>query len=154
VVLDGASFAARDDEARARMRRATIGYLAQDVQLVGFLCATENVELAQSLRGESARDERVAGALARLGLAERAGLRVSRLSAGERQRVALARALVAARGLLLVDEPTSRLDEAASAEVARALSQAAAAGHTVVCATHEPLLIARADHRLDLLPRT
>ncbi len=116
VLIDGVSVAGCEAEERALTRRAAIGFLAQDVRLAGFLSAVENVALAQALRGsdESARRPRAVAALAGLGLADRAGQRVSRLSAGERQRVALARALVAAGGILLVDEPTSRLDEAAS----------------------------------------
>lgn len=94
-------------------------------------------------------DEAVAWAavvLARVGLADRASQRVERLSAGEAQRVALARALAGARGLLIVDEPTSRLDEARAAEIAELLAAAAAeGGQTVICATHDPVLTRRAD---------
>ncbi len=148
VTLDGRSLAGLDAEGRAEVRRAQIGFLAQDVHLPPFLTARETVELACAVRG--AGGEPAGAALARLGLAERAGQRVSRLSAGERQRVALARALVCGGGLLLADEPTSRLDEAAAGVVAGELARAAAAGRTVICATHEPLVIARADHSLAL----
>ena len=76
---------------------------------------------------------------------------MERLSAGEAQRVALARALAGARGLLVVDEPTSRLDEAAAIEVAELLAAAAAEdGQTVICASHDPAVIRRADHVLAL----
>ncbi len=150
VSLDGRSLAGLDTEARAALRRAQIGFLAQDVHLPPFLTARENVELARAVRRRPGAGDPVEGALARLGLAERAGQRVSRLSAGERQRVALARALVGAGGLLLADEPTSRLDEAAAAVVAAELARAAGEGRTVICATHEPIVIARADHVLAL----
>jgi putative ABC transport system ATP-binding protein/lipoprotein-releasing system ATP-binding protein len=104
--------------------------------------------LALRLRGwdATAAAERAAAVLARVGLADRARQRVSRLSAGEGQRVALARALASARGLLIVDEPTSRLDEANAGVVAELLVAAAAEdGQTVVCATHDPEVIRRAD---------
>ena len=89
--------------------------------------------------------------LARVGLEERARQRVARLSAGEAQRVALARGLACARGLLVVDEPTSRLDEANAAAVGELLAAAAAEGHqTVVCATHDPQVIRHAGEVLAL----
>ena len=85
-----------------------------------------------------------------VGLSDRSRQRVSRLSAGEAQRVALARALASARGLLVVDEPTSRLT-IRGAPVAELLAAAAAEdGQTVMCATHDPQLIERADDVLRL----
>ncbi len=86
-----------------------------------------------------------------MGLAARAGQRAGRLSAGERQRVAIARALAAGRALLLVDEPTARLDERAAREAARLLAAAARVhGATVIAATHDPLLAETADAELAL----
>ncbi len=70
---------------------------------------------------------------------------MARLSAGEAQRVALARALACADGLLIVDEPTSRVDEETAAAIAELLAAAAHRdGHTVICATHDPQVVARA----------
>ena len=76
----------------------------------------------------------------------------SRLSAGERQRVAIARALAADVRLLLVDEPTARLDEENARAVAGLLARAAhERGLAVVCATHDRVLVEIADEivRLD-----
>jgi ABC-type lipoprotein export system ATPase subunit len=153
VLIDGSSLGACDAEQLAALRRARIGYLPQEPTPVGFLSAEENVVLALRLRGWDPVDaaERAAVALSRVGLADRARQRVFRLSAGEAQRVALARALASAGGLLIVDEPTSRLDEANAARVAELLAQAAAQdGQTVICATHDPELIQRADEVLRL----
>ena len=89
--------------------------------------------------------------LARVGLADRSRQHVVRLSAGETQRVALARALAGARGLLVADEPTSRLDRDGAAVVADLLATAAAReGQTVLCATHDEAVIARASAVLEL----
>jgi ABC-type lipoprotein export system ATPase subunit len=149
LAIDGQPLAGAGPEELAEFRRARIGYLPQEPWPVGFLSAEENVALALRIRGwdhgESA--ERATTVLIRVGLADRARQRVARLSAGEAQRVALARALASARGLLVVDEPTSRLDEAHSGAVAELLVQAAAEDRqTVICATHDPEVIRHADH--------
>jgi ABC-type lipoprotein export system ATPase subunit len=143
LLFDGAPFG--DAERRAALRRDRIGYMPQEPTPVGFLSARENVALALQLRGSN--QDGVDGALTRVGLAHRARQRVARLSAGEAQRVALARALACARGLLLLDEPTSRLDEANAVMVAELLRTE---HQTVVCATHDPEVVRRADHVLEL----
>jgi ABC-type lipoprotein export system ATPase subunit len=153
VVLDGHSLGSADDEQLAAVRRERIGYLPQEPSPVGFLSAAENVALALRVRGYSGAQaaKSAAAVLARLGLAERSRQLVSRLSAGEAQRVALARAIACARGLLVVDEPSSRLDEASAAAVAQLLAEIAAGdGHTVICATHDPELVQYADRVLEL----
>ncbi|MFL5831187.1 MAG: ATP-binding cassette domain-containing protein [Solirubrobacteraceae bacterium] len=147
LLIDGQAIEREDDEQRAARRRERIGYLPQEPAPVGFLSAEENVVLALRLRGweQQAATARAIEVLARLGLADRARQRVERLSAGEAQRVALARALASARGLLIVDEPTSRLDETTAGAVAEMLAAVAAdEGQTVVCATHDPQVIRHA----------
>ncbi|HKB30287.1 MAG TPA: ATP-binding cassette domain-containing protein [Streptosporangiaceae bacterium] len=148
VMLDGDPLGDRNGEQLASLRRQRIGYLSQEPAPIGFLSAEENVVLALRMRGwdTGAAAERAAGALARAGLADRARQRVHRLSAGEAQRLALARALASARGLLIVDEPTSRQDENSARAVAALLAAAAHEdGQTVICATHDPAVIRRAD---------
>jgi ABC-type lipoprotein export system ATPase subunit len=146
--IDGEAIEREDAEQRATRRRERIGYLPQEPAPVGFLSAEENIVLALRLRGwePDPAAKRAIEVLARLGLADRARQRVARLSAGEGQRVALARALASARGLLIVDEPTSRLDETTAGVVAEMLAAVAAdEGQTVVCATHDPQVIRHAD---------
>jgi ABC-type lipoprotein export system ATPase subunit len=153
ILLDEGAIAGWDIERRAELRRRRIGYLPQEPTPIGFLSATENIALSLHLRGwgTGAAQERAAVVLAWLGLTDRARQRVSRLSAGETQRVALARALACARGLLVVDEPTSRLDEAGAANVGQLLASAALEdAQTVVCATHDPQLIGTAHQVVDL----
>jgi putative ABC transport system ATP-binding protein len=76
---------------------------------------------------------------------------VSRLSAGEQVRVAVARALAVSPQLLLVDEPTARLDQANAHTLAVLLSTLAReSGTAIVCATHDPVVIEHADLELSL----
>lgn len=153
ILVDAHDLAADDAEALAALRRQRIGYLAQEPTPVAFLSAEENIVLTLRSRGwdEAGARAQAAGVLARVGLAERARQRAGRLSAGEAQRLALARALASARGLLIVDEPTSRLDEANATMTAELLSAAARQdGQTVLCATHDERLLALADNVVDL----
>ncbi len=153
VRVDGHPLTSGDAEALAALRRRRIGYMAQEGTPIAFLSALENVLLALRVRGWSAEAaaSRAHAVLAALGLGPRAEQRVARLSSGETQRVALARAVACARGLLIVDEPSSRLDETGAREVAERLVRAAADdGQTVICATHDPELIRRADQVLSL----
>jgi ABC-type lipoprotein export system ATPase subunit len=155
ISVDQVGLGGCDQEGLARVRRERIGYLPQEPEPVGFLSAQENVRLALALHGwdADAAEDRARRALMRVDLAEYAGQRVSRLSAGERQRVALARALASARGLLIVDEPTSRLDQANAAAVADLLVRASLDDRqTVVCATHDPQVLRRADRVIELGP--
>ena len=149
VLVDGIAVSALDRAARAELRRRHVALVPQQSGLVQFLSARENVELGQAIRGRRgfARE-----AIASVGLAERAGQRVSRLSAGEQVRVAVARALAARPSLLLVDEPTARLDEANALRLATLLTALAReTGAAVVCATHDPVVIEQADAELALV---
>jgi putative ABC transport system ATP-binding protein len=152
VVVLGTRVDTLDRDGRATLRARDIGFVGQQPGLVPFLSARENVELALELRGS--REDRALEMLAAVGLSERAEQRLSRLSTGERARVAIARALAPRPALLLVDEPTSRLDQANAVAVAALLAQLARDQDTaVVCATHDPVVIDQADERIELAVR-
>jgi ABC-type lipoprotein export system ATPase subunit len=148
VVIDGIVLSALDREERARFRCDRIAFIGQSPGLSGFLSAGENVELGLALRGSEGVDahERALAALAVVGLADHADRQVGVLSAGQRERVAVARALAVRPSVILADEPTSRIDVAAASSLAGLLAEIAREhGTTVVCATHDPILIGLAD---------
>ena len=134
--------------AKARLRRRSIGYVFQDFNLLPGLTATENVTLPLELDGVPARKARAAGleALDELGLADRAVSFPDQLSGGERQRVAIARAVVGEHRLLLADEPSGALDSANGDAVMRLLHGACKnRGMTAVVVTHDAQLASWAD---------
>jgi ABC-type lipoprotein export system ATPase subunit len=148
ILLDGMAVSSLDREARAALRRERIGVVMQDPGLSDFLTARENVELGLALRGidRSESRERANEALAVVDLAEHADRPVGVLSAGQRERVALACAFAPRSAVVLADEPTARLDAVTTLVVGDLLvGLARRTGTTVVCATHDPLLIGLAD---------
>jgi len=103
----------------ASLRRARIGFVFQNFNLLTSWSAFENVEapLLRSRMPKLARRERVAALLNRVGLAEKQANLPSELSEGEQQRIALARALVNEPALVLADEPTGDLDPETATDV-------------------------------------
>jgi putative ABC transport system ATP-binding protein len=133
--------------AKARLRRRSVGFVFQDFNLLPGLTAAENVALPLELDGVTARKARVASlrALEELGLAERASRFPDELSGGERQRVAIARAVVGQHRLLLADEPSGALDSANSEAVMRLIHAACKQGMAAVVVTHDAQLASWAD---------
>ncbi len=149
VLLDGVSLAGLDRAGRAEMRRTRLAFVGQTTGLTPFLGARENVELALELRGLP--NGGAGPALAAVGLAEHADRPVAQLSAGQRERAALARAVAVRPRVIVADEPTARLDGANALALGALLADVArTTGATVICATHDPLLIEQADAELSL----
>ncbi len=151
--LDGRDVAQLDDTALTQVRRHEIGFVFQFFHLVPRLTAAENVGLPLVFAGmpRTERNRRVAEALDKVGLEDRAGHRPSELSGGERQRVALARATIMQPKLLLADEPTGNLDSASGRAVLDLLDRLNDDGLTLVVVTHDPNVARRADRILVLV---
>jgi putative ABC transport system ATP-binding protein len=134
-----------------RWRATTVGIVLQALHLVKHLSVRDNLRLAQYLGHVAQDDKRIDDALAALGVADKAARRASELSQGEQQRVAIARAVVNRPKLLLADEPTANLDDAAAAKVVDLLSeQAGRHGATLVVATHDARVKGKFRERLEL----
>jgi putative ABC transport system ATP-binding protein len=137
-------------DALAALRNRRIGFVFQQFNLLPRTTALENVELPMVYAGvkPAERQARAQQALARVGLAERAGHTPAALSGGQQQRVAIARALVNAPQLILADEPTGALDSQTSEDIMGLLAQLNAQGITVILVTHEPDIAAWARRRI------
>jgi putative ABC transport system ATP-binding protein len=152
VVFDGQDLGGMDDTARARMRARRIGVVLQNGNLIPFLTAAENVELAVEVAGGARPARRAAALLREVGLADRLDHRPARLSGGEAQRVAVAVALANDPDLLLADEITGQLDADTAAEVMDMIFAAwRERGLTVLFVTHSGALAARAQRRFALV---
>ena len=151
--LEGVDVSALGDAERARLRNQRIGLVFQAFQLVPHLTVLENVELPLVYRGieRGIRLDRARGALERVGLEGRLTHLPDELSGGEQQRAAIARALGAGPDVLLADEPTGNLDEAAAEAVLSIFDDVHGTGTTVIVVTHNPRVAARAPRRYEML---
>jgi putative ABC transport system ATP-binding protein len=131
----------------AILRRRTVGYVFQDLNLLAGLTARENVSIPLELDGRPIAEARAAAdaALESVGLAALADRFPDDLSGGEQQRVAIARALVGGRQILLADEPTGALDSITGESVMRLLRAHCDGGGTAILVTHDAAHAAWAD---------
>jgi putative ABC transport system ATP-binding protein len=151
VEISGANLGRLQGAKLDRWRGASVGIVLQALHLVKHLSVRDNLRIAQYLAHAPQDDARIADALAALGVGDKAARRPADLSEGERQRVAIARAVVNRPKLLLADEPTANLDDAAAARAADLLlEQAERHGATLVVATHDARVKQKFDRRLDL----
>ncbi len=122
IELDNQDITDFDEDARARLRSASVGFIFQNFQLMPTLTALENVLVPGELSGisNSKITDRAAELLDRVGLGARMKHYPTQLSGGEQQRVAIARAFIHQPKILFADEPTGNLDEEAS-EVVEAM---------------------------------
>lgn len=153
IAWGGVDVAGLATAARTAFRRRHLGLVFQDHLLFEELDAGANAALSRAWAPPAERPaiaSRAGALLAALGLPDgRRG--VATFSGGERQRVAVARALAAGPGAVLADEPTASLDRASAETLARTLvGLARDEGRTLIVATHDEALMARATRVLRL----
>jgi putative ABC transport system ATP-binding protein len=147
VLFEGRNLASLRDHELAALRLRSFGFVFQQFNLIPTLTALENVEAKLVPAGGSR--ERAIELLGEVGLTERRDHLPQQMSGGEQQRVAIARALSVDPRVVLADEPTGNLDTQTGREIIDLLANLAAEhGSTIIVATHDSTLAARAPRRL------
>ena len=146
VLLDDVSIYDLTTAGRARLRRDKLGFVFQTFNLVPYLSALENVQLALYLADMPAAEQRklASSLLDRMGLADRLHHKPSELSVGQQQRVALARTVANQPAIILADEPTGNLDPDSRRVVLDFFDELHRDGCTIVMVTHDAVAADRA----------
>ena len=155
VTLAGHALELQSDARRRALRIASVGFVFQQFALLDYCTALENIlaplRLHRAARLDKAARQRACDLAEAAGIAHTLARRPDQLSQGERQRVAICRALVHEPALIACDEPTGNLDPArAGSIVSLILDQAHRTGATVLLVTHDPSLLPRFEHVLDM----
>src|SRR4029453_12323455 len=151
IAVAGVEITRLDEDALARFRRDTLGYVFQAYHLIPTLTALENVAVPLELAGDPNALPRATALLAEVGLADRAHHYPVQLSGGEQQRVAVARAMARRPALLLADEPTGNLDSGTGKQIIELLvGLRDTLASTLVLVTHDAALAARGDRVVPL----
>jgi putative ABC transport system ATP-binding protein len=148
IVVAGRALECMREDQLTRWRGRNVGVVFQSFQLMPMLTCAQNVMLPMDFTGHyltpQAQYARACALLAAVGVADQADKRPADVSGGQRQRVAIARALANDPVFVAADEPTGSLDSATAQAVIAFFVERAAAGATILLATHDPDLAARA----------
>lgn len=151
IKLGGVDIFALDEDGRAALRMAQLGFVFQSFQLLAHLTALENVMLPLELRAADNAREQAEAMLERVGLSSRLRHYPKTLSGGEQQRVALARAFVTRPALLLADEPTGSLDAVTGEAVIELMFELKRErGSTLVLVTHDLSIAQRCERTITI----
>lgn len=151
VIFDGSPIHTLSSDARADIRRDSIGIVFQSFHLIPSLTARENVALPLDIAGASGARARAAELLEHVGLGHRLDHYPNAMSGGERQRVAIARALIHKPSLIVADEPTGNLDNQTGESVADLLFELNQQNDaTLLLVTHDTSLAARCQRQIRL----
>lgn len=152
VQIQGKMFSSLDEDGRAAVRSASMGFVFQSFQLLPSLTALENVMLPLQLKNQPNARALALEALNKVGLSQRVTHYPKQLSGGEQQRVAIARAFATKPAILFADEPTGNLDHATGQMIIELLfGMNAEAGTTLVLVTHDIELANRCQRQLKLM---
>ena len=151
ITLAGHALTTLDEDQRAAVRAAHVGFVFQAFLLLDSLNAFENVMLPLELAGHAHAQQRAKELLIRVGLEHRLHHSVNLLSGGEQQRVALARAFATEPDVLFADEPTGNLDSQTGENISDLLfAMNKELGTTLVLVTHDEKLAARCQQHMRL----
>ncbi|MGJ8678706.1 ABC transporter ATP-binding protein [Paraglaciecola sp.] len=151
IHLDGEGMHSMDEEQRAQLRGAKVGFIFQSFMLVQSLTAIENIMLPAEIAGHSDAKQRALEILHKVGLDHRASHYPNQLSGGEQQRVAIARAFISQPKILFADEPTGNLDAANSEKIEKLLFELNQNSHTtLVLVTHDQELADKCERQLHM----
>jgi ABC-type lipoprotein export system ATPase subunit len=153
IVVDGIKVSELYGVNESEYRLKKVGFVFQYYYLIPGLTALENVMLPMDLRGMKRKKQEIGARqlLERVGIdASRQARRPTRLSGGEQQRVAIARALANGPAIILADEPTGNLDSKTSTRIVELLHSLTQEGRTVIVATHDADIAARAEMVLEM----
>ncbi|WP_076923994.1 ABC transporter ATP-binding protein [Pseudoalteromonas sp. EB27] len=151
IFLDGEPLHNLDEEERAALRAAKIGFVFQSFMLVQSLTALENVMLPAELAGESDAKEQAIALLEKVGLSHRVDHYPSQLSGGEQQRVAIARAFIGTPKILFADEPSANLDSKNGKMIESLLFDLNTQhGTTLILVTHDEGLAQKCEHIIQI----
>lgn len=141
IVVDGEKLSNLSENALAKIRGRTIGFVFQDFNLIPTLTAFENVRLPILFQDDEVskevEDKRCIDLLASVGLKDRVYHKPTELSGGQQQRVAIARSLANNPNIILADEPTGALDSKSSKEIMELLKKLNKQGKTIIIITHD-----------------
>ncbi|MEA5619408.1 DevA family ABC transporter ATP-binding protein [Cronbergia sp. UHCC 0137] len=142
------------DQTKLVQIRRKIGYIFQAHNLLGFLTARQNVQMAVELNQEVSQFQAIAKSEAMLGavgLQERMNYYPDNLSGGQKQRIAIARALVNQPPLVLADEPTAALDKQSGRDVVEIMQRLAKdQGTAILLVTHDNRILDIADRIVEM----
>jgi putative ABC transport system ATP-binding protein len=153
VLIDSIDVYRLKPELQADFRHEYVGFVFQQLQLLPYLTALENVLLSLAIARLPKADKlaRARETLAQVGLKDKEDRLPYQLSGGEQGRVAVARAIVNQPPLLLADEPTGNLDRATGTQVLELLCKLNGAGQTVIMVTHDIQAAGYASRMVDIL---
>ena len=151
IWLNGANLTALDEDGRAELRAANVGFVFQSFHLMPSLNALENVMLPLELIGHAEPRKAAERILDEVGLHDRRRHYPSQLSGGEKQRVAIARAFATEPAVLFADEPTGNLDANTGETVIELMFRLNRnSSTTLVLVTHDRSLAERCEREISL----
>jgi putative ABC transport system ATP-binding protein len=151
IALNGVSLSDLDEDGRAAVRAASVGFVFQSFHLVPSLNALENVMLPLELAGKKMPRQSAMEIIRQVGLADRWSHYPAQLSGGEKQRVAIARAFATEPAVLFADEPTGNLDSRTGDHIMDLMFELNRdSSTTLILVTHDKSIAARCDREISL----